>query len=54
MLNDKMVNTMKRNYIIPNTIAESFRTEYICQSAVASVQGGTVGFGGEQTSIDPN
>lgn len=30
---------MKKNYIIPNTITESFRTEYICQTAVSSVQG---------------
>ena len=45
---------MKRNYIIPNTITVSFRTAYLCNSAVGSVQGGTLGFGGELDTIDPN
>jgi len=45
---------MKKNYIIPNTITESFRTEYLCGTSVASVQGGTLGWGGEQGDIDPN
>ncbi len=45
---------MKRNYIIPNTTAFSFCTAYLCNSAVGSVQGGTLNFGGEQETIDPN
>ena len=45
MLNDKMVNTMKRQYIIPTTVSESFRTEYICQTAVNSVGGGVLEYG---------
>ena len=37
-----MVNSlMKKNYNIPNTVVESFRTAHLCQAAVASVQGNT-------------
>lgn len=32
---------MKKNYNIPNTVVESFRTDYICQFVVGSVQGNT-------------
>ena len=32
---------MKKNYIIPNTITESFCTAHLCQAAVGSVQGNT-------------
>ena len=52
MLNDKMVNAMKRNYIIPSTVTVAIQSGFVCQ--VGSVQGGTLGFGGEQDSIDPN
>lgn len=41
MFNDKMVNAMKRNYIIPNTTTESFRTAHLCDTIVGSVQGNT-------------
>jgi hypothetical protein len=35
-----MVNSlMKKHYNIPNTVVESFRTSYICQAVVGSVQG---------------
>lgn len=30
---------MKKQYIIPNTTSTAFRTDYICQTAVGSVQG---------------
>lgn len=30
---------MKKYYNIPTTVVESFRTNYLCQAAVASVQG---------------
>lgn len=43
---------MKKNYIIPSTTISAIQSGFVCQ--VASVQGGTLGFGGEQSSIDPN
>lgn len=30
---------MKKQYIIPNTASVSFRTDYVCQAIVGSVQG---------------
>ena len=46
---------MKRNYIIPSTITESFRTAHLCDTVVASAQGpfNYGGSGGDQTPIDP-
>ena len=32
---------MKKNYIIPSSTSVAFRTDYICQAAVGSVQGNT-------------
>jgi len=49
---------MKKNYIIPSTTAVSFCTNYICQTAVNSVQGGSgLQYGGSGSNggspIDP-
>ena len=43
---------MKRNYIIPSTTTAEIQSGFVCQ--VASVQGGTLGFGGNEDTIDPN
>ena len=45
---------MKRQYLIPVTILESFNTGNLCQTPVVSVQGGTLGWGGEGQNIVPN
>lgn len=43
---------MKKNYIIPSTTTIAIQSGFVC--AVASVQGGTLGFGGNEDAIDPN
>ena len=48
-----MVNSiMKKNYMIPSTTTAVIQSGFVC--VVGSVQGGTVGFGGEDNNIDPN
>lgn len=46
---------MKRQYIIPSTIAVAFRTASLCDTMVASVKGdfNYGGSGGNQTPIEP-
>lgn len=60
MLNDKMLNIMKRHYIIPNTESVAIQAGFICQAASPAagmtVGGGTLGGGGQVpggTTIDP-
>lgn len=36
---------MKKHYIIPTTASFAFRTDYLCQAAVNSVQGGIFDMG---------
>ena len=43
---------MKKNYIIPSTATVAIQSGFVCQ--VASVQGGTLGWGGNKETIDPN
>lgn len=49
---------MKKNYILPSTTAVAFRTDYICQTIVNSVQGDSgLQYGGSGSTggspIDP-
>jgi len=44
---------MKR-YIKPNTEVVAVNTAQLCDSLVNSVQGGTLQYGGNVDSIDPN
>ena len=59
MVNDKMVNAMKKNYIIPNTTSVAFQAGYICQAASPAGSGMTIGgnsdleIGGNVDTIDP-
>ena len=43
---------MKKNYMIPSTTTVAIQSGFVCQ--VGSVQGGTLGFGGNEDTIDPN